>query len=100
MTQRDLERKHTSCRVCILFFFSSRRRHTRSKRDWSSDVLFRSWAPVIGDPLCVVAGWLKMPFWPCVFYMAIGKFLRYVIITAALLHLPNGFWAELLDWLE
>src|SRR5699024_12090364 len=26
--------------VCmlILFFFSSRRRHTRSKRDWSSDV--------------------------------------------------------------
>src|SRR5699024_11621262 len=23
-------------------FFSSRRRHTRSKRDWSSDVLFRS----------------------------------------------------------
>src|SRR5699024_11249389 len=24
--------------VCVLFFFSSRRRHTRSKRDWSSDV--------------------------------------------------------------
>src|SRR5207249_5757005 len=28
-----------SCVVCSLyFFFSSRRRHTRSKRDWSSDV--------------------------------------------------------------
>src|SRR5699024_11263672 len=27
----------TDCLVC-LFFFSSRRRHTRSKRDWSSDV--------------------------------------------------------------
>src|SRR5699024_11875375 len=24
--------------ACVLFFFSSRRRHTRSKRDWSSDV--------------------------------------------------------------
>src|SRR5207249_8029038 len=24
--------------VSMLFFFSSRRRHTRSKRDWSSDV--------------------------------------------------------------
>src|SRR5438105_9620087 len=24
--------------LCILFFFSSRRRHTRSTRDWSSDV--------------------------------------------------------------
>src|SRR5207249_9762844 len=26
------------CRLYIVFFFSSRRRHTRSKRDWSSDV--------------------------------------------------------------
>src|SRR5699024_11272460 len=25
-------------RMLVLFFFSSRRRHTRSKRDWSSDV--------------------------------------------------------------
>src|SRR5699024_1048665 len=24
--------------TCVFFFFSSRRRHTRSKRDWSSDV--------------------------------------------------------------
>src|SRR5206468_9592500 len=24
--------------VCVCFFFSSRRRHTRSDRDWSSDV--------------------------------------------------------------
>src|SRR5204863_4468991 len=24
--------------LCVLFFFSSRRRHTRSLRDWSSDV--------------------------------------------------------------
>src|SRR5436305_13437073 len=27
----------TSCR-CVFFFFSSRRRHTRCGRDWSSDV--------------------------------------------------------------
>src|SRR5699024_11894462 len=26
------------CVSSLLFFFSSRRRHTRSKRDWSSDV--------------------------------------------------------------
>src|SRR5699024_1280279 len=26
------------CSLCRLYFFSSRRRHTRSKRDWSSDV--------------------------------------------------------------
>src|SRR5690349_11877597 len=26
------------CTLCLFFFFSSRRRHTRSLRDWSSDV--------------------------------------------------------------
>ena len=35
-----------------------------------------SWLPVVGDPLCAVAGWLRMPFWSCLLYMAIGKFLR------------------------
>jgi membrane protein YqaA with SNARE-associated domain len=44
-----------------------------------------SWLPVVGDPLCAVAGWLKMPFWPCAAYMLIGKFMRYVTMTAALL---------------
>jgi len=49
-----------------------------------------SWLPVVGDPLCAVAGWLKLPFWPCVGYMAIGKFLRYVTMTAALLWIFPG----------
>jgi len=44
-----------------------------------------AWLPVVGDPLCAVAGWLRLAFWPCVFYMAIGKFLRYVTMTAALI---------------
>ena len=45
-----------------------------------------SWLPIVGDPLCAVAGWLKLPFWPCLGYMAIGKFLRYVSMTVALLY--------------
>jgi len=49
-----------------------------------------SWLPVVGDPLCAVAGWLKLPFWPCVLYMAIGKFARYVTMTAALLWVFPG----------
>jgi membrane protein YqaA with SNARE-associated domain len=44
-----------------------------------------SWLPAVGDPLCAVAGWLRLPFWPCVAYMAVGKFLRYLTMTAALL---------------
>ncbi len=44
-----------------------------------------AWLPVVGDPLCAVAGWLKLPFWPCVAYMAVGKFARYVFVTATML---------------
>src|SRR5699024_6884451 len=38
----------------IVFFFSSRRRHTRSKRDWSSDVCSSD----LGYALCGTRGWL------------------------------------------
>ncbi len=49
-----------------------------------------SWLPLVGDPLCAVAGWLKMPFWPCTLYMAIGKFLRYLTMTVLLLYIFPG----------
>jgi membrane protein YqaA with SNARE-associated domain len=44
-----------------------------------------SWMPVVGDPLCAVAGWLRLPFWPCVAYMMVGKFARYLAMTTVLL---------------
>lgn len=54
-----------------------------------------AWLPLIGDPLCAVAGWLRMSFWPCVGYMLIGKLLRYVIMTAVLLHMfPAGHFVR------
>jgi len=50
-----------------------------------------SWLPGVGDPLCAVAGWLKLPFWPCVFYMLVGKLARYLFMTVVLLYLfPGG----------
>jgi membrane protein YqaA with SNARE-associated domain len=49
-----------------------------------------SWLPIVGDPLCAVAGWLRMPFWPCALYMMIGKFLRYLTMTVALLYVFPG----------
>ncbi|MFN4117463.1 MAG: YqaA family protein [Acidovorax sp.] len=52
-----------------------------------------SWLPVVGDPLCAVAGWLKLPFWPCLAYMAVGKFFRYLVMTAVLLYLMPGHLA-------
>jgi membrane protein YqaA with SNARE-associated domain len=43
-----------------------------------------AWLPLVGDPLCAVAGWLNLPFWPCTTYMAIGKLGRYLAVTVAL----------------
>lgn len=53
-------------------------------RKYGAKACLLSWLPVVGDPLCAVAGWLRLPFWACVFYMAIGKFLRYTLMTAGL----------------
>jgi len=50
-----------------------------------------SWLPLVGDPLCAVAGWLRLPFWPCALYMMVGKLARYVVMTLALLYIfPGG----------
>ncbi|MFU1912409.1 YqaA family protein [Bordetella avium] len=44
-----------------------------------------AWLPGLGDPLCAVAGWLRLAFWPSTLYMALGKLLRYIVLTAGLL---------------
>ncbi|MDP3086554.1 MAG: VTT domain-containing protein, partial [Rubrivivax sp.] len=59
-------------------------------RRFGPKTLLLSWLPLVGDPLCAVAGWLRLPFWPCVLYMAIGKFARYVTMTALLLWVFPG----------
>jgi len=59
-------------------------------RRWGPKACLLSWLPGIGDPICAVAGWLKLPFWPCASYMAVGKFVRYVIYTGALLYIWPG----------
>ncbi|MEP6505477.1 MAG: YqaA family protein [Betaproteobacteria bacterium] len=54
-----------------------------------------SWLPLVGDPLCAVAGWLRLPFWPCVAYMAIGKGARYLVMTSAVV----WAWPLVRPWL-
>jgi membrane protein YqaA with SNARE-associated domain len=36
--------------------------------------------PIIGDALCVAAGWLRLSLWESVLFMALGKFARYYLI--------------------
>ncbi|MDN3608232.1 YqaA family protein [Vibrio ostreicida] len=46
---------------------------------WS---LLLSWLPIIGDPICLAAGWLRMRFWPCLWLIMLGKALRYTVLAA------------------
>lgn len=49
---------------------------------WS---LLLSWMPVVGDPLTVVAGALREPFWSFVTIVAIAKIARYLVVAAVTL---------------
>ncbi len=61
--------------------------------------LLLSWLPVIGDPLCALAGWLEMPFLQSVLYMALGKLLRYLTMTSLLIAVPDSVWHRMLSWM-
>ena len=73
-------------------------RHARWLR-WAErfgpKILLLGWLPIVGDPLCTLAGWKKLPFWPCACYMAIGKGARYLVISWSLMAVPNGWWQQL-----
>jgi len=47
-------------------------------------LLFLSWLPWVGDPLCLAAGWVGISLIPSIVYMAIGKGLRYALLLLVL----------------
>jgi len=49
---------------------------------YGSYLAFFSWIPFIGDPLLVVLGYFRTPFWYSVSWMILGKVLRYALIIA------------------
>ena len=50
---------------------------------YGSPALLLSWVPVIGDPLCVAAGWLRFNLLAATLFIALGKFVRYWVIAVA-----------------
>lgn len=51
---------------------------------WS---LLLSWVPIIGDPLTVVAGVLREPFWSFFALVSLAKVGRYLVLAAVTLNL-------------
>jgi membrane protein YqaA with SNARE-associated domain len=50
-------------------------------RRHGSPILLLSWVPLIGDALCVAAGWLRVNAWRATLFIAIGKFVRYWVLA-------------------
>ncbi|MGX9416939.1 YqaA family protein [Vibrio sp. RC27] len=50
-------------------------------------VLLLSWLPIIGDALCLTAGWMRMKALPSFLCILIGKAIRYAILIVLYLGL-------------
>ena len=46
--------------------------------------LLLAFLPLVGDALVLAAGWLRMPFWPSLLWIALGKAARYALVLASL----------------
>jgi len=49
---------------------------------WS---LLLSWAPFVGDPLTIMAGVLREPFWSFLVLVTIAKLARYLVLASIVL---------------
>jgi membrane protein YqaA with SNARE-associated domain len=50
-------------------------------RRFGSPALLGAWVPIVGDPLCVAAGWLRLPWLAVMVFMALGKLGRYLVVA-------------------
>jgi membrane protein YqaA with SNARE-associated domain len=54
---------------------------------WGPPALFLAFLPLVGDALVLAAGWLKMPLWKSLAWIAAGKGARYLVLVLSLLGL-------------
>ena len=47
---------------------------------YGSLLAFFSWLPVVGDILAVALGFFRVRFWTVLFWMVLGKGLRYLVV--------------------
>ena len=54
-------------------------------RRWGPPALVLAFVPLVGDALVLAAGWLKMPLAQSMFWIAIGKGMRYLIVVLGMI---------------
>src|SRR6266478_6822478 len=81
----------SSCQTLFVFFFSSRRRHTRFDCDWSSDVCSSDLRKHLAPELMAAAGFTRVPRAPYVWrYDAGGRTVDLEIAGVASSTEPEG----------
>ncbi len=70
---------------CLFKPVQSHSREVTWMRRFGSPLLLLAWAPVVGDALCVAAGWLRINVAAATLFIAIGKFARYWVVAQAAL---------------
>ena len=51
-------------------------------RRYGSPATLLAWLPIVGDALCVAAGWLRMHWAAALAFMAAGRLGRYIVVAA------------------
>ena len=67
-----------------LFPQTQQLKHVEKLRLYGTPALLFAWMPLIGDALCLAAGWLRLNPWQAALFMAIGKLARYGLIVATM----------------
>ncbi len=49
-------------------------------RRYGAPLLALAWLPIIGDGLCLAAGWLRLNWLAVAFFQGIGRLLRYLVV--------------------
>jgi membrane protein YqaA with SNARE-associated domain len=58
-------------------------KHVEKIQHYGTPALLFAWVPLLGDALCLAAGWLRLNPWQAALFMVIGKFARYWVIAVA-----------------
>lgn len=58
-------------------------KHAGRVRQYGTPALLLAWVPLMGDALCLAAGWLRLNPWHAALFMLLGKFARYLAIALA-----------------
>lgn len=49
---------------------------------WGAPIVALGWLPLVGDALCVAAGWLRIHWAAALGFMAAGRLARYIVVAS------------------